>query len=154
MNRMVLLSISVGSRAFSLALPVRRTRPREIDRAGDLFYAIAKYSKRRGDFRRARLHSFGDCGDRIDLVGVESEPLLDYAHLVVRLFIRPDRVLRVVLQGVVRRRALEGAIGFMPRADETVHLHVLAREIIDDRVVAFFYLDRVPGVGDELAVEL
>src|SRR5712691_12242114 len=60
----------------------------------------------------------------------------------------------MVLQGVIRRRALEGAIGFMDRADEPVHLHVLAREVVDDRVVAFLHLDRVSGVGDKLAVEL
>src|SRR6266568_8643355 len=92
--------------------------------------------------------------DRIDLVGVESEPLLDHAHLVVRRLISPDRVFRAVLKGVVRRRALEWAYGLMLRADEPVHLHVFARDVVDGGMVALLELDRVPGVSDDLAVEL
>src|SRR2546426_6543660 len=75
----------------------------------------------------------------MDFVGVEREPLLDHAHLVVGFLVRPDRVLRTVLEGVIRRRALEGAVGFVARADEPVHLHVLAREVVDDRVVAYYF---------------
>src|ERR1700704_5435929 len=92
--------------------------------------------------------------DRIDLVGVESEPLLDHAHLIVRRLVCPDRVLRAVLHGVVRGRALEWAYGLMLRADEPVHLHVLARDVINGWIVALLEPDRVPGVGDDLAVEL
>src|SRR5882762_6046748 len=92
--------------------------------------------------------------DRIDPVGVESEPLLDHAHLVVRRLVCPDRVLRAVLQGVVRGRALEGAYALMLRADEPVHLHVLARDVVNGGIVALLEPDRVPGVGDDLAVEL
>src|SRR5712691_11806436 len=104
--------------------------------------------------RAQRRRSFSARRDRIDLVGVESEPLLDRAHLVVRRLIGPDRILRAVLQGVVRRGALEGADGLVLRADEPLHLHVFARDVVDGGIVALPELDRVPGVGDDLALDL
>src|SRR2546423_4938470 len=38
----------------------------------------------------------------------------------------------------------------MTGALEALHLHVVARDVIDDRVVAFLHLDRVARVGDHL----
>src|SRR6267378_8686864 len=97
--------------------------------------------------------------DRIDLVGIEGEQFLDREHLVVRLLVGPDGVLRAVLQRVVRRLALEGAGGLVARADEPLHLHVLARDVVDDgrhyvADVSFLELNRIPRVGDDFAFDL
>src|SRR5258708_21479683 len=90
----------------------------------------------------------------MELVGLEIEPPLDRAHLFVRRLIRPDRVLRAVLKGGVRRGALEGAYRLMLRADEPVHLHVFARDVVAGWMVALLGLDRVARVGDDPAVAL
>src|SRR6266704_1880667 len=97
--------------------------------------------------------------DRIDLVGIEGEQFLDGRHLVVRLLVAPDGVLGAVLERVVRRLALERAGGLVARADEPLHLHVLARDVVDDgrhhvADMGFLELDRVPRIGDDFALEL
>src|SRR5947208_13537311 len=93
------------------------------------------------------------CRADVDLLGVESEPLLDYAHLVVRLLVAPDRVFRPVHQRKIRRIALERAVRPMARADEPLHLHVLAGEIEDRGIAALLHPDGVARVGDDFAVE-
>src|SRR3989454_9172166 len=93
------------------------------------------------------------CRADADLVGVEREPLLDYAHLVVRLLVAPDRVFRPVHQRKIRRIALERAVRPMARADQPLHLHVLAGEIEDRGIAALLHPDGVARVGDDLAVE-
>src|SRR5229473_516813 len=91
--------------------------------------------------------------DGVDLVGVEGEPLLDHAHLVVRLLVAPDRVFRPIHQRKIRGIALERAVRPMARAHEPLHLHVLAGEIEDRGIVALLHPDGVARVGDDFAVE-
>src|ERR1700694_249356 len=49
--------------------------------------------------------------------------------------------------------ALERAVRPMARAYEALHLHVLARQVVDGGIFALLELDRVPAVGDDLALE-
>src|SRR5262249_4303980 len=49
--------------------------------------------------------------------------------------------------------ALERAVAAMLGSLEPVHPHVLAGEVIDDRVVALLHRDGVAAVGDDLALE-
>src|SRR5947207_1683504 len=93
------------------------------------------------------------CRADVHLIGVEGEPLLDHAHLVVRLLVAPDRVFRPVHQRKIRRIALERAVRAMARADEPLHLHVLAGEIEDRGIAALLHPDGVARVGDDFAVE-
>src|SRR6266568_4461499 len=71
---------------------------------------------------------------RIDLVRIERDEFLDREHLVVRPLVAPGRVFRTVRERVVRRLALERAIGLVARAHEPLHLHVLARDVVDGGV--------------------
>src|SRR6266853_3429744 len=139
--------------------------PRSIEQLENATLAWAKASSARvrSATRRLSLTAMGGilrlCNDRIDLVGIEGEQFPDREHLVVRPLVGPDGVLRAVLERVVRRLALERAGGFMARADEPLHLHVLARDVVDDgrhhvADMGFLELDRVPRVGDDFALEL
>src|SRR5712691_6332007 len=96
---------------------------------------------------------------RIDLVRIERDEFLDREHLVVRPLVAPGRVFRTVRERVVRRLALERAMGLVARAHEPLHLHVLARDVVDDggnhvADVRLVELERIARVGDELALEL
>src|SRR5436190_4567951 len=140
--------------------------PRSIEQPENATLAWAKASSARVSIatRRLSLTFMAGillclCDDRIDFVRVEGEQFLDREHLVVRLLVGPDGVLRAVLERVVRCLALERAGGLVARAHEPLHLHVLARDVVDDgryhvADVGFLELDRVPRVGDELALEL
>src|SRR6266571_7026983 len=91
---------------------------------------------------------------RIDLVRIERDEFLDREHLVVRPLVAPGRVFRTARERVVRRLALEGAIGLVARAHEPLHLHVLARDVVDGGVGGLLEPDGILRVGDELALEL
>src|SRR3989442_5308508 len=93
------------------------------------------------------------CRADVHLIAVEREPLLDHAHLVVRLLVAPDRVFRPVHQRKIRRIALERAVRPMARADQPLHLHVLAGEIEDRGIAALLHPDGVARVGDDFAFE-
>src|SRR6266496_4729733 len=91
---------------------------------------------------------------RIDLVRIERDEFLDREHLVVRPLVAPRRVFRTVRERVVRRLALERAIGLVARAHEPLHLHVLARDVVDGGVGRLLEPDGILRVGDDFALEL
>src|SRR3954469_15433620 len=97
-------------------------------------------------------------GDGVHLVRIERDQLLERAHLVVGRLVAPDGVLRAVLEREVGRLALEWAVSLLRGAHQAFHLHVGARDVIDDRrhglrALAFLEGNRSGGVRDYLAAE-
>src|SRR5690348_1190159 len=98
----------------------------------------------------ATLNLFHD-RDRVDLVRIEGDHFLDRQHLVVRGLVRPHRILRATLQGIVRGFPLERTGAVMAGAYQPFHLHVLSRDVVDRGVTVFLETDRVLRVGNDLA---
>src|SRR6266446_2174011 len=103
-----------------------------------------------GGIRAAHSNS---CRADVDLVGVEGEQILDDEHVVERCFVAPHRVLRPALQREVRGVALEGAMRLVAGALQPVHLHVLAREVVNRRIASLLEDDGIAAVGNPLALE-
>src|SRR5436190_21670013 len=89
----------------------------------------------------------------LDLVRVKGKQPLDRLHVVLRSLIAPDSVVDLFADRKIESIALEGAMGLVLAAYEPVHLHVLARKVVDHRVAAFFQRDRIARVGDDLALQ-
>jgi hypothetical protein len=54
---------------------------------------------------------------------------------------------------VIFSMPLERAVSLMACATKTLHFHVLARNVINDRVVGFLELDRIAAVSDDRPIE-
>ena len=91
--------------------------------------------------------------NRVDSLWIEGEVFLDHEHFIVWFLVRPNGVLGTVHEGVVRRMPLERAVSLMACATKTLHFHVLARNVINDRVVGFLELDRIAAVSDDVPIE-